>query len=163
MNTELKAIIEQATTAHPHAGPEELAHHVANNLPADRLRDYCRDLLAPACRTVINQQRRGHTPPPAPKPQPRPGPPPSPKLEERRSWWRDMLAQPVQVGADGTSKPLGDFTIDDLELAAKERQAHIDRLEERITTFKRLVALMVQHGVHTVAELPEQEQWGTEA
>lgn len=173
MNAALEQLILQTAESLPaHSGPEEIAYHVAQNTPAADMRDYYRELLVGTVRTVINRANRAEKPRPKPKPnpasdRPRPvptpvpapsGPAPSPKLQDRRSWWRQMCDKQVQVGA-GAWKPLGDCTIDDLRVGVKERDAAIGRIEEQISDFRHLITLLTTHHVRTVAELPEQRDW----
>jgi hypothetical protein len=157
VKTELRALIQATAELHPDAGAAELALYVAQNTPAVDVRAFYRDLLENACRTVINKRRNdGRTPAPRQRRKPR-TPSPSPKLEERRSWWRDMLASPMHVRGD--QKALADCTIDDLRFCMKDRDAAIGRIEEQMSNLRHLIALMTKHGACTVKELPEQQPW----
>ncbi|MCG7592432.1 hypothetical protein [Mycobacterium sp. PSTR-4-N] len=168
MNHNLKALIKAQILAHPDAGPEELALYVAQATPAADVRTFYAHLLIGACRTSINQHRHQlgerakpkPTPKPDPATRPRPRPVPSPKLEQRRTWWAEMLAASMHVGG-GHQKPLGDCTADDLRYCVKERDTQIGRIEEQMSNLRQLLKLMTQHQVTTVRELPKQKQWRT--
>jgi hypothetical protein len=156
MNHNLQTLIKGQIASNPYASAEELALLVANATPAADLKAFYAHLLVGACRSVANQHRTGSkhgSPKPRPAPTPRPSPP-SPKLEARRSWWADMLA--VEVDVANGRKLLGDCTITDVQFCVKDRQLGIERISDQIANLERLIALMGEHKVTTVRELPEQ-------
>lgn len=146
------------SAAQPNMTPIELAHQAAKQIPPQDIPDLLGDLLVPIARDVL----RDITPPPdkpAPHAQPTPRPP-SPKLEQRRNWWNDMLANRVHIG-NGAQKVLADCTIDDLTFCIKERESTIEKLDTQLRNYRQLINLMLKHGAYTVSGLPEQRTWET--
>lgn len=157
MNGALRKAILTVAEQHPHFGPQEVAHLVAENTPVEQLRSHYRDALISTCRAVINKHRRDVQP----RPQPQAPPAPrreSPKLTDRRNWWAEMLAKRIHVG-DGVQKALADCTIENLEFGLKERDELRDRLGHQMDNISRLIALMTRFGARTVRQLPPQQPW----
>jgi hypothetical protein len=159
MNHDLQALIKATIVKYPHAGPEELAMYVVQATPAGDVKAFYAHLLIGVCRTTINVHRSGSKHGPRPQPKPTQSPRPSPKLEERRTWWAEMLTVEM-VLADKSRKVLGDCTTDDLQYCIKDREQYIEFLDNQIYNLQQIVELMGRHRVATVRELPEQQQWG---
>jgi hypothetical protein len=158
MNHNLQALIKDQLTKYPHAAPEELAMYVAQATPTAEMKSFYAHLLVGACRSAINTHRSGsrHG---GPRPKPRPQPKPSPKLEERRTWWAEMLTALVTVAAD-TRKALGDCTAEDLRYCIKDREEYTVHIQNQTANLRRLLDMLEEQGVTHVRELPEQERWG---
>jgi hypothetical protein len=151
----LRDLVREVIADHPDASPRELAELVAKLAPAERIADLFTDLLVPLVNDVLSQQLRNALNRNF-KQKAR-----SPKLEERRRWWHELLAARVHVG--GELKVVAECTVEDLSTCIEERRAHIADVQAQIVNYEKLIALMTQHGVETVAELPEQESWEDEA
>jgi hypothetical protein len=162
--SELRDLIREVADEHPTAQPEEIARDVAKQTPADRLIEFYEEALRPLVVMVFSRDRNtafdnampaddaGVSSQAPPKRQPAN----SKKAERTRTWWQTMLDSRVKVETGFI--PLADCRREDLEYCIDERRSHIADVENRIGYYERLIALLADHGVETVGELPEQEQ-----
>lgn len=78
------------------------------------------------------------------------------KVAGIRDAWRRMLRDRIAVGVDpGAWKFLADCTTTDLDYAATIREENARQNTARAQQLRDLAALLTEHGVSTVAELPE--------
>lgn len=126
--------------------PRDIADKILPALPADVRDHIIRAGVAAYIRTTLNASRhdaitnalpaRGR----------------SAKVSTVRDWWARMCDSRVSV-ADGW-KRIGDCTIDDLAYCAGERRTEAARVIAHAERYERLAAMLTEHGVHTVRELP---------
>lgn len=78
------------------------------------------------------------------------------KVAGIRDAWRRMLRDRIAVGAaPGEWKFLADCTAVDLDYAATIREENARQNTARAAQLRELAALLTEHGVNTVAQLPE--------
>lgn len=128
------------------ADPREIAVLVAKSTSEAELREFYASSLVGTVRNVISSQRNraiGHALNPAR----------SAKLSQRRDWWADMCASRIHVG-DSKWMTLGECTVAELQFAANERRVDAEREFKRAESYDRLRALLTEHNVRTVGQLP---------
>lgn len=79
---------------------------------------------------------------------------PSRKVAAIRNWFEAAKRSPL-TGADGTAKFLIDCTVFDLVAAAERREDHARRTAARAGQLRALAALLAEHDVNTVGDLPD--------
>lgn len=157
MSAELRSLVREVAAEHPHADPREIARYVAKLTEEEDLQNFYAEALVDVVSQILGAQRRD-----AMDQKPEKQNNKSPKLEQRRNWWKDLLAARVHVGKSEW-KVLANCTVDDLQFCINERAAHIAGVQAQIENFKTLAALMVKNGARTVSDLPAQEKWETAA
>lgn len=152
MSTDLAAVVREVVESSDETDPAALAKLVSEKI-AD---EDTRAALDQALPVLVKREFRRYAEPwtvhaggqPAEEEQPRGGRP-SPRVQRiRERWLSDRIA-----GLDGY-KRLGDCTIDDLEHAAAEREAHANATLARAGQLRALAALLAEHQVATVRDLP---------
>jgi len=148
MSKDLHDLIRDTAESYPKADPREIARHVAKLTDERQVYRFLEESLVPVVRSVLISQRTSVM-----------GKALQPgsnfKLEQRRSWWRQMLASRVHVGSS-VWKTLGECSAEDLRFCIAERREDVARIEAQVGLFEQLIARMAEFGVGVVAELPEQ-------
>ena len=158
MSKDLNSLIRQVADQHPDvAEPRELARLVASATHVDDVYEFYEESLIGTVRVLIGHRRQAAMTNALSCDMPRTAPPKSAKLQQRRSWWQQMLTERVHV--NGAWKVLGDLTINDLRWCVHERQVNIGRIQKQLDNYSTLIAMMQRYGVATVNELPEQQNW----
>jgi hypothetical protein len=157
---DLRALVREVCDSHPSPDPTMLAKEVNQRIGEDD-RDVA---LEQALMTVVMHtvSRSRHSASPggqwAPETQMRfaAGGFPSHKVASIREAWRRVLHDRISVGPEPDAwKFLGDCTVADLSYAAALREEHARRTAARAAQYRRLAALLTEHGVTTVGQLPE--------
>lgn len=125
----------------------EIAAKVAENVPAKELRTALGECLVSYVRMTCSQRRMAnpilHTGQQSAR---------SPKVAAIRdahaAWLRELIA------VDGGQKFLGECTYMDLMFAAEKRRKHAAETAAQARRFEEIAALLQEHAVETVAELP---------
>lgn len=151
MSAELRALVRQTVSDYPEADPREIARHVAKLTPDDQLRAFYREALADLCGHMIGENRRQSFESGKQRNVSR-------KVNQRRSWWSDVLASMIHVGSSHW-KPLRDCTSKDIVFAIDERAQQIAGIGAQIKNFQHLLKLLKQNKVDTVGQLPVQTGW----
>lgn len=151
MSAELNALIRVVAAEHPQSDIRELARFVAKMTPQESVMGFYTEALVGLVGEVIGQERRDAFNGPERKGR-------SAKLDDRRSWWKELLASRVHVGG-GEWLCIADCTGAELDFCIEERRSQIAGFERQITNFERLISLMVKHGAKTVKDLPAQSSW----
>lgn len=138
--------VRTALAAHPGTDASGLSVYASNLVPAKELRGCLAGAIVHIAREEIGKARRdsmdnalGDKPP-------------SPKMQDRASWWSQMLSEMVSV--NGEMKALGDCTFDDLQACIDDREQLINRISGQVENYKRLQKLMVQHRAKVVSDVP---------
>jgi hypothetical protein len=157
MSSELNTLIRSVAGDHPRADMRELARFVAKMTPPESVTDFYTEALADRVRILLGNDRRDIFDGPDVRPEGKSSNR-SPKVEQRRSWWADLLASRVHIGKTQWLQ-LGECGVDELTFCIEERRGQIIGFEKQITNFEHLIMLMVKHGVRKVADLPAQTSW----
>lgn len=141
---------------------EAVADQVLSRVPKNKTGEALLQAMRTYVREVNVQVRRAHRRPPlavmqetpggAGSAKPRAGHVRSAKVAGIREWWRRQLEDRFE-GEDGL-KPLGDFTLADLKVAAETRRVLAEQNASRAAWFEHLAELVTEHDVETVRELP---------
>lgn len=154
MSAELNALIRVVAAEHPGAGDlRELARHVAKMTPQESVMEFYTEALVGLVGEIVGHDRRDLFDGPERRRRDR-----SPKLEERRSWWADLLASRVHVGK-GNWLQIADCSTEDLAFCIEERRSQIAGFEKQVNNFQSLIALMKKHKAKRAADLPPQTSW----
>jgi hypothetical protein len=157
VTNELNTLIREVADDYPRADPRELARHVAKLTPDESVVDFYVDALIDRIREIIGGNRRNLFD----GPDNRSTSNRSPKVEQRRSWWADLLASRVHVG-NAEWLQIAECSVDDLKFCIEERRTQIAGYEKQIGNFDRLIRLMRKHKALKVSDLPAQTDWLTQ-
>jgi hypothetical protein len=141
----LTALIRDTVAEHPDDTHDAVARIVAEATPADDLCSFYVEALTPLVAACIRLSRNAALNNKQGK---------SPKLDDRRAWWRRVLRERVHVG-DHRFVTIAECTIEDLEFCITERAEAISKLHSQIAKYEAIRAAMLEHGVCTAAELPD--------
>ena len=149
----LRDLVRDVAASSPATDPGTLANEIARRIPAEHREAALQAMLRGYVREFLTQDRMTHAEPPG-----RPA-----QSNSARSWkrdgiregWRKMLRDRLHVAPDPSAwKFLGDCTFDDLSFAALERRTAAERTIAKAEGYEALAALLKEHGVETVRELP---------
>jgi hypothetical protein len=161
----LRDLIRQVIADHPTDQIPELAQHVVTLTPAEDLFRFYEYTLRTKIVEVLSNDRNtamAHVFGDAPVSNEESddedeseAPQESWKVKSVRNWWSRMLEASVYV-TDKHKKLLGDCTAEECRFIATDRRAMADDLLNKADEFEKLAALIEEHGVATVRDLPEQ-------
>ncbi|WP_367582195.1 hypothetical protein [Tsukamurella tyrosinosolvens] len=153
--TDLRERVAEILTSTDIAAPDAIAERVIESSTAQQRREWMPELLAPYVADVIRFERnRSHV-------AQRPSSARSAKRDGIRSWWQTFVSQRICV--DGVWMAVGSMTAHDAEIAAAERRRQAAELEAKAEAFDRLAKVLADHGVDSVAGLPESARAEVEA
>jgi hypothetical protein len=145
----VRALARTVITTSPAADPAVLAAELLDRIPAGSERLVLEQCLRDVVRQVIHDSRPSMLVPDASTPNK------SWKVQGVRDAWQRALRDLYHVGPDASDwKRLADCTRDDLLFAAAERREHAARTLAKAEQLDRLAALVAEHGVERVADLP---------
>lgn len=158
----LTALIRAVIDESDEVAPEAIAKLVLDRVKANQRADALRQALPALVRSEFLRGSPGFSPTSTPARQGTVedhgtragGGPTSSKVAAIREHWRAVLRQRIAVG-DGEYRMLSDCTALDLEAAAERRRQHATQTLARATQLDALAALVREHGVSTVGELPD--------
>ena len=150
MQDNLRALVQEVSSAHPNTQPADLARFVVKQTPDEQLVDFYEAALVPFVNQVLRLTRNT-----AIDNVVRRDPVPSAKLGGIRSHWATMLATAIYT-ADGW-KQMGNCTVEDFNYAIATREARIVELQGKIADLTLLRDHMLAHGAHTLSEAPEMQ------
>lgn len=162
----LRDSIRDVLAESAHTNPADVAGEVCSRIPDSEVRVALLEAVTGLVRQVSNVQRsasftqvdRPSRPEPLPpavirSPEPIRGHARSAKRDAVADWWQGILRERIHVG-DGRWAFLGDANRTDLLYAAQERHAQALKLDARAAQFEAVAALMVEHSVIRVRDLP---------
>lgn len=150
---DLRALIREVCNTSTMTDPASIAKEVGRRIGRNQQADALDQALPLVVQHVISRYRAISVP----QQRTAPAPNRSRKVASIRETWRRMLRDRIAVGpAVGDWKFLGDCTADDLAYAAAIREDHARRNAARAEQLRQLVDLLVEHGVETVGQLPDQ-------
>jgi hypothetical protein len=133
------------------ADPAALAKEVGRRIGRNQQAAALQQALPVVVQHVVSRSRGAYVPEQRTTPPSR-----SRKVASIRETWRRMLRDRIAVGPDVADwKFLGDCTADDLAYAAAIREDHARRNAARAQQLRDLAERLAEHGVSTVADLPE--------
>jgi hypothetical protein len=167
MSKKLRDLIRQVIADHPTEQIPELAKHVVTLTPAEDLSRFYEYTLRSKIVEVLSNDRNtamAHVFGGAPVSNEEPEDDDedesevhreSWKVTSVRNWWTKMLEASVYV-EDKQKKLLGDCTAEECRFLATDRRTMADDLLNKADEFEKLAALIEEHNVSIVRELPEQ-------
>lgn len=155
----LKALVREVCATSRTADPPTLAIEVGERIEQGQERAALAQALPVIVQHVLSRDRFASEPmtiesePGAPRVQ---ADGPSRKVAGIRDWWRQQLEARINIGPKPADwKFLGDCSTVELAYAAKIRENHAARNLERAQWLRKMGALLAEHKVETVRELPE--------
>lgn len=159
----LREFIAEVCDTFPTADPAIIAIEVLNRIPRVHYRAALEQALPSLVNQVISRQRHnipaatftaGASAATGVRVAERAAP--SWKVIGIRETWQRLLRDRINVGPEPSEwKFLSDCTVPDLHYAADVRDEHARRNAARAAQYRQLAALLVEHGVDTVGNLPE--------
>jgi hypothetical protein len=151
---DLRALIREVCDNSTMADPATLAKEVSRRIGRNQQREALDQALPLVVQHVVSRQRAGFVP--ERRTSDIATPSRSRKVAAIRETWRRMLRDRIAIGPAASDwKFLGDCNADDLGYAAAIREDHARRNAARAEQLRNLAELLAEHGVATVAELPE--------
>lgn len=151
----LRDLIRDVAASSNAPDPGSLADEVARRIPPKHRDEALRLMLRDYVRVMVAQQRMTHTEPASQQPDNARSNGRSWKRDGIRESWRKMLRDRIHVAPNPSAwKFLGDCSFDDLSFAALERRTAAERTLAKAEEYEALAALLKEHGVETVRELP---------
>lgn len=148
---DLSALVREVANGSVSPHPEAIAKEVLSRIARGQEHAALEQSLIGYVRQCVSRTR-AHIPVQHSSGPPKPNS--SWKVTGIREAWRKALRTSINVGPQ-SYKFLADCTADDLTYAEQNRRAHAARNVAAAEEFAGLRGLLVQHGVATVAELPE--------
>lgn len=147
----LSDLIDKALAELPEGNPRELAAWVAQHTESAALRDYYTEAIVDVIRIRIGAHRNATL-----NSRKQPWKPPAHgKNSQRHTWWQQMCSERVHVG-NTDYRLFGDCTLRDVQYCVAEREQDMARVAARRDFYQAVAALMVEHHVDTVKDLPPQ-------
>ena len=144
LRSRIKQIVEQSTTADPKVIADEVLDSITTSEAAFALAECLPDFV----RIVVNLEGRRRSP--------SAGPGKSWKTEAAKAYAQKLLRQRVDVSGKGIGwKFLAECTSGELDAVAAHRRQQADDLVSTAAWFEKIAALLDEHSVETVKELPE--------
>lgn len=146
------------------ASPDEIAAKVLENIPDDMVLEALSQALPDLIRTELVRERARSVMPQADRPAPVAGAATttarashavqSAKVREIREHWQRHLRDRISVGRD-TWLTLADCTAGDLRVAAEDRRARADRMNDAADRYARYADACEEHKVARFGLLPK--------
>lgn len=159
LKLEILAVIRETDLA----SPDEIAAKVLENIPADAVWDALSQALPGLIRTELVRERARPAPavvgPVSPAPMAANSAKTShvarsAKVREIREHWQRHLRDRISVGRDNWLM-LADCTAGDLRVAAEERRARADRMNDAADRYSRYADACEEHKVTRFGQLPK--------